>query len=471
MYRKSSSLAIRLSVIAFAVNQLFAGQALADDTARTAELEKKLDLALKQIQLLTDRLNQLDANAKAQNATVPAATTPAAVQEKMTAQEERIEKLEKSVEQAASASADQTLLDTQTTGVPLHGFISVGYANLPKMPSLPNTLNEKSGFTLSNVDFYMTPNFGDQLKAIMEFNLEYTEQGVLTYDLERFELGYTFNDLLNVWAGRFHTPFGEWNTAYHHGHYIQTSIDRPRFVAFEDQGGVMPSHTVGLMESGTTRVNGGDRIAFDVFAGNGSRIIPASDGNTLGISLGNQLDFNPVGDDNGNTALGMRASYEIANTLTLGVHALSETVGTYDANNVALNTTKVKFYGGFYFLELNNWESIGEYYKFKNDDISGPSGNTGTHDSWAGFAQLSYTFDNIWTPYIRTEKAELDQTDYYFSSLASGRTYSRNVAGVRWDFNKAAALKFEFDRTHEEEVGGVPDEIYNRTRVQLDAKF
>ena len=423
------------------------------------------------MQVLTDRINQLD-TAKAPPAAATAiAASPVAVQQTLNAQAERIDKLEQSAQQASASSAEQTLADSQSAGVPLHGFISVGYAHVPSLPSLPNTLNQHSGFRLANVDFYMAPNFGDRLKALIEFNLEYTERGVLTYDLERMEIGYTVNDLVNLWAGRFHTPFGEWNTAFHHGHYIQTSIDRPRFAAFEDQGGVMPSHTIGLMESGTLRVNDGNRLSYDVFIGNGSRIIPASDGNPLGISLGNQLEFNPFGDDNGNVAVGARVSYEIANTLTLGLHALSETVNTYDANNVEVNSTKLKFYGGFYLLEWNNWESIGEYYKFKNQDVSGPSGNTGMHDSWAAFAQLSYTFDNIWTPYVRTERAAFDQTDNYFSTLASGRSYHRQVLGLRWDFNKSAALKFEFDRTREEEVAGLSDQIYNRTRIQLDTKF
>jgi len=458
-------LRFKLSAIALAACQFISVQAYADDSAKTAELEKKLDQALQQLQVLTNRINQLEA-AKGQPAAVAAPAPAAETQQKIMAQEERIHKLEQSVEQAAAANADQSMADTLVAGVPLHGFISLGYANLPKNPGLP-----KSGYKLDNVDFYMTPNFGDQLKALMELNFEYTDQGVLTYDLERFEIGYTINDLWNVWAGRFHTPFGEWNTAYHHGHYIQTSVDRPRFIAFEDQGGILPSHTTGVMDSGTFRVNGGDRISYDFFLGNGSRIIPASDGNTIGINLGNQLEFNPKGDDNGSMAFGGRASYLFGNTLTLGVHALSETVNTYDGSNVVLNSTKVKFFGGYYFLESNNWESIGEYYKFRNQDVTGPQGDTGTHNSWAGFAQLSYTFDNIWTPYVRTEKAALDQTDYYFSSQDSGRSYTRNVAGLRWDFNKSAALKFEFDRTHEKELLGAPDEDYNRARVQLDSKF
>ncbi len=469
MYRKTLCKVFRMSVVALAINQLCAVQSYAAETQaeRTAALEKKLEQSMQQIQALTLRLNQLESAAK--TAPVPVVQTPAATEAQISAQEERLNKLEKSVEQTA-ASTEQAVTDTNILGVPVHGFLAVGYTKLPNKPNQPNTLNTKSGFQLANVDFYFAPNFGDQFKAIMELNMEYTEQGILTYDLERFEMGYTFNDMVNIWAGRFHTPFGEWNTAYHHGHYIQTSIDRPRFVAFEDQGGIMPSHTVGMMESGSARVNGGDRFSFDAFMGNGSRIVQADDGNPLGISLGNQLEFNPVGDSNGNMAVGGRVSYQINNTLTLGAHALSEVIDTYDGNNVAQNSTKMNFYGGFYFLEWNDWESIGEFYQFKNKDLSGPNGDTGTHSSWAGFAQVSYTFGNIWTPYGRVEKAMLDQTDNYFASLDSGRSYSRQVIGLRWDFNKSAALKFEADHTHELE-NGIPDDTYNRVRVQLNAKF
>lgn len=481
MHKTQGIVACKKAAVVLAISQLMLLPALAADP-ETDELKRQLQQALQQLKVLTDRVNQLENAAKApaasaQSGAVPVAsqapaTAPATteLQKTLSAQGERINQLEQSMQQAAAASAEQSEADGLAAGVPLHGFISVGYAHIPNMPNLPNTLNAKSGFSLANVDFYMTPNFGDRLKALMEFNLEYTDQGVLTYDLERFEVGYTFNDLNNVWVGRFHTPFGEWNTAYHHGHYIQTSIDRPRFVAFEDQGGIMPSHTVGIMDSGSLRVNGGDRIAYDFFVGNGSRIVPASDGNPVGIPLGNQIDFNPRGDDNGNVAAGGRLSYDFNNELKVGGNFLTEVINTYDGNNVQQNSTKLNMAGLFYVLDLDSWQSIGEYYSFHNNDLSGPNGNTGTHDSWAAFAQVSYSFDSAWTPYIRAEKAVLDQTDYFFSTQASGRSYDRNVIGLRWDFNRAAALKLEFDRTHEIEVDA-PEQVYNRTRLQLDAKF
>ena len=46
-------------------------------------------------------------------------------------------------------------------------------------------------------------------------------------------------------AGRTHTGFGYWNNAYHHGRWLQPTIARPRWVAFEDDGGILPVHWVG----------------------------------------------------------------------------------------------------------------------------------------------------------------------------------------------------------------------------------
>ena len=462
--------------MALLVNQLFTGVVMADTTEakKTAELEKKLEQSLKQIQLLSERLSQLEnaknnapASVAATSAPGAASSAPAVLQQKIDQQNARLDKIEQDQAQAVENSVNQASSEASIMGVPLHGFMSVGYTRRPATPVQPDTISNKSGFKLENVDFYMTPNFGDNLKSLMELNFEYTEQGVLTYDLERFEIGYTFNDALTLWAGRFHTPYGEWNTAYHHGHYIQTSIDRPRFVEFEDRGGILPAHSVGLLASGTQRLSAGNKVQYDAFLANGSRIIPASDGNTIGVSLGNQLDFNPVGNDKGSVGVGGRLSYIIGDDITLGVHGMTETINTYDGDNVRLNSTKLNMLGAFYLAELGNWESIGEYYHFNDKDLSGTTGN---HSSWAAFAQVSYTFGNIWTPYARVEKASLNQSDNYFASLASGRAYNAQLIGVRYDFTKAAALKVEVQRMKEQEVDR-STLSYNQFRIQCAVKF
>jgi len=38
-----------------------------------------------------------------------------------------------------------------------------------------------------------------------------------------------------------------------------------------------------------------------------------------------------------------------------------------------------------------------------------------------------------WTPFVRLEKAALNQADNYFAALATGRAYSRQALGLRYD--------------------------------------
>ena len=68
--------------------------------------------------------------------------------------------------------------------------------------------------------------------------------------MERAQLGYSFSDALTFWVGRFHTPYGYWNTAFHHGAQIQTSVTRPLFIDFEDKGGILRAHSLGLLAHG-----------------------------------------------------------------------------------------------------------------------------------------------------------------------------------------------------------------------------
>lgn len=433
-----------LSLVALAVSQLFSVTALAaqSDSERIAELEKKLEKSMALIEQLSSRLGQVEGS----KAAVP---VPTATAEKIATQNERIDQLEKTIVQVSENSAKRNDL-----GLPLHGFADVGYAHSSNDPT-----GRQGGFTLGTLDVYLTPEFGDRVKSIIELAFEYDDSGALATDLERLQFGYTFNDAATLWAGRFHTPFGNWNTAFHHGPQIQTSAIRPRFIDFEDKGGILPSHAVGLLLSGGVRASTG-KLLYDAYVANGNSIGGGAAGTSTGV-----LDFNAVKDDNSNKLIGGNVRYEFGGALdglTLGAHAFSQQV-----DDAALVTsTKSNVYGAFAVLDRNNWEAIGEYYKFRNEDLSGASGS---HSSWAGFAQAGYTFDGLWTPYLRLEKTSLDQTDNYFLGQASGRSYQRRALGLRYNLNRLSALKLELSRTTDDLVAG--PQTANEVRLQFAVRF
>ncbi|MCL5669464.1 MAG: hypothetical protein M1392_05745 [Gammaproteobacteria bacterium] len=73
-------------------------------------------------------------------------------------------------------------------------------------------------------------------------------------EVERLQLGW-FTGAGNIfWLGKHHAPLGYWNTRYHHGRYLQTSISRPGIVEYEEDG----VQLVPLL-------NTGDPMLYEVF--------------------------------------------------------------------------------------------------------------------------------------------------------------------------------------------------------------
>jgi hypothetical protein len=428
MARSKAAARFKLRALVLAIAPLLACSVHAEgEEARIRDLEDKLAHSMELIQQLSQRVNQLEAQQSARTAmpaAAPAATPSTAPAATDTGGTERM------------ARMDMEHMG-QEAGIPLHGFSDVGYYRRTRA-----VVGQKGGFFLGNLDLYLTPTIGDRVKSIFELNFEYgADSPELGTDLERIQFGYTFSDAATLWAGRFHTPYGYWNTAFHHGAQMQTAVTRPRFIDFEDNGGILPSHGVGVMLSGNVKAAAG-RVGYDAYVANGDRI------------LNGTLDINAVGDNDRNKLVGGNLRYSFGGALsglTLGVHAFTENVAGFDANDALLSKTRVNVAGGFAVYDENDWEVIAEYYHFRNKDLLAGSG---IHASNAAFAQVGYLLAGRWTPYLRLERASLDQSDAYFANQDSGRSYTRQVAGLRYDLNPSTALKLELDRLHQNQTDG-----------------
>lgn len=388
--------------------------------------------------------------------TALAVEIPAAVQMESAARISDLEKRVASLSEEISSLANPA--SRADTGVPLHGFADVGYAHASQSSVDSDAAR---GFTLGTFSVYLTPQFGSNVKSLIELAFEYDSGGGLATDLERLQLGYLFNDLATVWIGRFHTPYGYWNTAFHHGAQIQTSVLRPKFIEFEDKGGILPTHTVGVWSTGTYRTRLG-KLNYDLYIGNGNRIGDA--GSATGV-----LDFNAVSDDNSNKLMGLNISYsfgEALDGLRLGIHGLKQEVSAYNAASAMVGRAMMNMLGAYAVFDTDKWEVLSEYYHFNNDDLM--SGAGASHTSWAGFAQLAYRTDGAWMPYLRTEKAALNQSDAYFLQQASGRSYTRNAIGMRYDLDVKSAIKLEIN--HASITDGVATD-FNEVRAQYAIRF
>lgn len=364
--------------------------------------------------------------------------------------ENKLNTLQNDVSQMASGMASRS---GENEGLQMHGFMDAGFSN----NTMADPVAYPKGFNVGSLSFYLTPHFGNKIKALVEPNFEVTPDGAVATDLERLQIGYTFSDTATVWAGRFHTPYGFWNTGFHHGAQMQTSVVRPRFLDFEDKGGILPAHMVGLWSTGKTKAGKG-KFTYDIFAGNGPKIVmgqnpvdPATPLLTPVSQSGGTLDINLAGDDNHRAMVGLNLGYEFSGDLDglrVAIHSMRGDI--YDNSNGTLqpatvpartssNKTDMNMFGGSFVYLGNDWELMTELYKFRDND---KSGNTGIHRSSASYMQIGKTFGSL-TPFIRKEITVLNQLDNYFSMQASGQSYTREVIGFKYDLDPKASIKLE----------------------------
>lgn len=436
-----------VTLVSAAVLATFSGGAAADSAAdaRIRELEKKLERSMQMIETLQTKVQTLEAGKAAGPAAAPANAEQAA----------KIDALEKQVAQLGSGISNRSTLDS---GVPLHGFMEVGARRSGE--NNPTYGRGNKGFQIGGFDLYLTPQFGNNVRALLELFFEVDNAGDVNVDLERAQLGYVFNDALTVWGGRFHTPYGYWNTAFHHGSQIQTSILRPRFLDFEDRGGILPAHTTGTWGTGTFNLASA-KLGYDVYAGNAARI-------RLGGNPTGSLNMEMSGNSGNRTQAGFNlwATPRALSALRVGVHGLSGTIRDDATTNAT--ATRLNMYGGYATFIDDNWEILAEYYRFSNRDLSGGSGS---HRSTAWYAQAGYNIGQ-WTPYARYEQTSLNQADNYFALQENGRSYKRGVVGLRYDLNPTSALKLELNRTRKQQLGlGVPDDSFGEAHVQFAVRF
>lgn len=454
---------IPAGVLALAAVMASPAQADSSDAARIKELERKLERSLELIEQLSTKISRIE----------QASTSTREAQSQVTQQVAKIDAIEKHVSELGSSMSR----GSADNGLPIHGFADIG---INKSGENNATFKGRKGATLGNFDLYLTPQFGDRVKALVELNFENSDDGNISADLERMQIGYSFSDVATAWFGRFHTPYGYWNTAFHHGAQIQTSVLRPRFLDFEDKGGILPAHTTGGWLTGALGTQNG-RVGYDAYVGNAPQINGVAAGSTLAsnnpsgfsnvVNAGTYagsgtLNMRQGGSTSNRSSVGFNAWFEpkVVDGLRLGVHGLRANVIDDSAN---LNQTRLNMLGGYFAYLGEPWEALGEYYHFRNQDLSGSSG---THNSWAGYTQLGYNIGK-WTPYARAERTKLDQGDNYFGVQANGRSYKRLAAGLRYDVDPKAALKFELNSTRKEDLGPNLNDKYPELRIQYAIRF
>lgn len=268
-------------------------------------------------------------------------------------------------------------------------------------------------------------------------------------DLERLQVGWVAAPGTTVWLGRHHTPYGYWNSQFHHGEYLQTSIQRPGIAAFEDHGGVLPTHLSGLLlESEQTYKNG--TLFYALSAGAGPQ-------QGLEATL-EPFDLLRPGKGSHKPAAAFRLGYQpdVTSPVMAGIFTGYTVIPSIMANVREIRQTVL---GAFLNHEQGKWRWIAELYGVRND-IDRTTGTLRSSFSNASL-QGEYTLGDL-TLYGRAENTLSGRSGAFLMHF-SDFTKERYLLGVRYELSPRQALKLEISDAH------VAGDNYGRLAVQWSA--
>ena len=280
-------------------------------------------------------------------------------------------------------------------------------------------------FSLGQLDLFVTSALTDNLTFLAEIVFEPGDEEKVV-DVERYQIQYSHSDSFNVALGRMHTMLGVWNHAYHHGTWFQTTAFRPEVYRFEDEGGVLPVHELGLRVFGS-RTFSPVRVEYSVSLSNGRGPVASR--------FENFQDFNRSKAG----TFWLAATPARAPGLKFGGVVRFDRVPPDPAVPARALSMSERIVGGFFSYQRRRSEVLGEVLQLKHREDGGAAREFHT----SGFyVQASHRFGRL-TPYYRFEGLDRGADDPYYPSSSDLR---RHIAGLRADPWPSAAVKLELSR-------------------------
>src|SRR5205807_6999674 len=233
----------------FKVLPMLLGVLLSTRVVRAQQAPDPADQDKQTIRMLLERVEQLEARVtqlEAARQGRPAVAPTLVTQQASTPAEPETETQAEQPSEPERMDLSKTLLRMRGFGdITLHG---------------DNHKGDTTSFSLGQLNLFVTSDISEKFKFLGEivfesgpdnfYNVPGGRRNEFAVDVERYLLQYSYNDYFNLAFGRYHTAIGFYNTAYHHSTWFQTTTGRPLLFQFEDTGGILPIHNVGLSASG-----------------------------------------------------------------------------------------------------------------------------------------------------------------------------------------------------------------------------
>ena len=307
----------------------------------------------------------------------------------------------------------------------LRGFADVDFVGRGG-DSSPDDTTGKTAFALGQFDLYMVSKLSDKISFLGETVFELDEQQEIAVDVERLQIAYRWSDAFRLTAGRGHTALGHWNESYHHGKLLQPTVERPEALKFEDDGGILPVHFVGLEASGRAASGAWD-LGYVGYVANGrgprAEVVQGAFDANDSKAVGGKLSLSRQG----------------RHSFTFGGVAYHDVIPADPGQPRRESEIGATIVGAHFIYQSEHFQLLSEY--FHVTDELRQTGESFSHDGGYALGVLHF---GKWSPYAGIDWTDLDPKDpYYGPPLAS---VTRALFGVRWDVAGFNALKLEYNR-------------------------
>jgi hypothetical protein len=301
-------------------------------------------------------------------------------------------------------------MPTSGSSTSIRGFTDVSWL------SGGGNTGRRPAFGVGQFDLYITSRLADRVSFNGETVFEFDQaKGEFVVDVERVVVAYAIDEHFRLSGGKVHTPIGYWNNAYHHGLALQPTIERPLLFHFEDDGGALPIHTVGVQLSGRDMTEA--HLGFDVLLGNG---------------LGNR----PASDTNATPSLTVALHSQVTPTLRVGLSAYRDhrVAGSETKYGLPLAAPMTQVIGGGFVTYLGDRAEL----IVEGQQVTNSSGGRDTRSpGWFGYA--GWRVAPRLVPYLVHDQLRLAEGDPYFVADDT----RRETLGLRWEEAASVVLKLE----------------------------
>lgn len=378
------------------------------------------------VRMLLERINQLEARvAQLEAARQTSPASPSMAMPASEASTQASTTASGSLQQDQAEPTEPERMDVSKTLLRIRGF---GDINLHGDTGRGDT----TSFSLGQLNLFVTSDISEKFKFLSEivfeggpdniYGVTRGEPNLMSVDIERYLLEYSYNDYLNISAGRYHTAIGYYNTAYHHGTWFQTTTGRPFLFQFEDRGGILPIHTVGVSAHGLIP-SGSLGLHYVAEVGNGR-------------ASRNPIDQEPVQnvvDDQNHKAfnLGLYARPDAVPGLQVGFSGYHDLLAPI--NQPRIGETILAAHA-VYIVPKFEW--LNEALVVRHSQ-----GSSRVFQTPGFYSQISRQF-GAYRPYFRYEYVNANENEPIFPDV--GLRHGPSV-GLRYDASESVALKLQYD--------------------------